>query len=92
MDNSAHFKVGPLQSGYKNNSLIFILMYKIWNHSILCDSLTTCYRNATWRSSMLPGNVYFAEDLTFQICGFTQFIYIHVYTEKNEVIEFCGVS
>ena len=41
---------------------------------------------------MLPGNVYFAEDLTFQIRGLTQFIYIHVYTEKNEVIEFCGVS
>ena len=31
---------------------------------------------------MLPGNVYLAEDLTFQVHAFTQFIYIHVYTEK----------
>ena len=30
---------------------------------------------------MLPGNVYLAEELTFQFCGLTQFIYIHVYTK-----------
>ena len=41
---------------------------------------------------MLPGNVYLAKDLTFQIRGLTQFIYIHVYTEKYEVTEFRGVS
>ena len=40
---------------------------------------------------MLPGNVYLAEELTFQFRGLTQFIYIHVYT-KYEVTEFCGVS
>ena len=72
--NSAHYKVGlfqsqPLQSGYENNSLIFIFMYKIWNHSILWDSLTICYKNAAWRSSMLPGNMFLAENSTFQICG-----------------------
>ena len=78
---SAHFKVTPLQSEYENISLIFIFMYKIRNHSILCDFLAICYRNAAWRSSMLPGNVYLAEELTFQFCGLTQFIYFHVYTK-----------
>ena len=39
---------------------------------------------------MLPGNMYLAEELTFQFHALTQFIYIHVYTK--EVTEFCGVS
>ena len=41
---------------------------------------------------MLPGNMYLAEELTVQFCGLTQFIYIHVYTQKYEITEFCGVS
>ena len=40
---------------------------------------------------MLPGNMYLAEELTFQFRGLTQFIYIHVY-KKYEVTEFRGVS
>ena len=31
---------------------------------------------------MLPGNMYLAENLTFQIHGLRQFIYIHIYTEN----------
>ena len=41
---------------------------------------------------MLPGNVYLAEELTFQFRGLTQFIYIFLYTQKYEVTEFRGVS
>ena len=36
--------------------------------------------------------MFLAEDSTFQICGITHFIYIHVYTEKYEVTELCGIS
>ena len=39
---------------------------------------------------MLPGNMFLAEDSTFQICGVTHFIYIHVYTEKYEVTDSVG--
>ena len=41
---------------------------------------------------MLPGNMFLAEDSTFQICGLAHFIYIHVYTEKYVVTELRGVS
>ena len=34
--------------------------------------------------------LYLAEDLTFQIHGFTQFIYIHVYTEKMRSQNYVG--
>ena len=30
---------------------------------------------------MLPGNVYLAEELTFQFRGLIELIYIHVYTK-----------
>ena len=47
-DNSAHFKVGPVQSGYENNSLISIFMYS--QHFL-------GFTNNMLLTSVLPGNI-----------------------------------
>ena len=59
-DNSAHFKVGPVQSGYENNSLISIFMYS--QHFL-------GFTNNMLLTSVLPGAV-FTKGLS-QVLGLT---------------------